>query len=156
MNKQEILDKLEVNKQARQLLENRLNGGFGQEEGEIMFRKQAELLEERHTLMRALSAVHSTGIFTLNRTFSINPNHPIDSRHQCAAIAKIMTETLLEHYHRDKITKEMYTSAHIAINHQLQFLDSTTTVDNFKTVTTAAIEKAIDGTLSQSSSSLSS
>jgi len=155
MKKAEILANLNANKQALHRLEVRLSGGFGVDEGEEMVNKQTSLIEERDKLMHDLTALHSAGIFALNRTFSINPNRPTDSRQQCAAIAKTMTDDLLEHYHRDDIKIDAYNNALVAINHQLKILNSATTPDEFRRVTTEDVAKAITETLSRPSSSLS-
>jgi hypothetical protein len=143
MTKAEILNKLNDNKAGLQLLNDRLSGGHGVDEGEEMLKEQAELLDERDALMHELSSFHSAGLFTLRRTVSINPNNPTDARRQCATIAQEVLNNLLLSYHGGEITKEMYDYSHNAINNQLQFLHFQTTPDAFKACITEIVDEII-------------
>jgi hypothetical protein len=152
-----LSSQLKDNKKALACLEDRLNGGYGQEEGAHMQKEHKTLTAEIETLTTALSAIEQNhpqvndhGIFSLNRTLSMSPNNPESLERLCTSIAETMTQGLVRRYEKGEFTLEMYNDAHAAINYELQFFNATT-AEQFEAQITTAIEQALNQTSSQTS-----
>jgi len=142
MQRESLLSQLNNNKEALENIEDRLNGGYGQEEGAYMLKEQETLLAERDTLTTALSAQE-----TRLRLFALrNPER------ECVLIAKTEKQKLEQRCENGNITQEMCDDAHAAINYELEcFKVTSTTIDEFEAQVTTAIEQALNQTSSQAS-----
>lgn len=148
MKKASILAQLENNKAEILTLEECFMGELSQEDSTDLLAELKALMNERYIHMQALTALMQSNLQDSSVRFF--PPKPVDLsdlenlailEHECTLEAENMISDLILRFENYEITSEMYHNGQAAIKYELQNLNATT-IEQFKTQTTTAIDQA--------------